>query len=275
MSIQEVLRTVSLSRRSLMAGVGVSAVAFTTAQSTFLRARAQESESLQNILDIIATAETFGVTVLGAGLQAAQNGDFDIPWSDRLFAIVAAAQAQEQFHLDFFESAGGQSLYDTFTVPPTTLTVFADFFAAVVAEETAETGSQVAAIAAFTEMGRPDLVKVAYQYGAEEAEHRLLANYALGNRPANDRAFANAPYDTLDEFLESLRTRGIIDGEGTEITYPGPFEIDASNVIETEPGGVSVACGSDATPGVGTPTSSRPPRSIPDAGTPEVGTPEA
>ncbi len=253
MSIQESLRTVSLSRRSLMAGVGVSAVAFTTAQSTFLRARAQESESLQDILDVTVTVEQFGITFLGAGLEAQRNGDYDMPWPEQVVAIVEAARAQEAAHLAAFEAAGGKSLVDSFTIPPNTLLVFNDFFSAVVDQETAETAAQIAALRTFTEMGRPDLVKVAFQYGAEEAEHRVLANYTRGNRPANDRAFAGAPYQSVSEVLDSMRARGVIDGGGTEVAYPGPGEIDDSNITETEPGGIAVACGPSATPAAATP----------------------
>ena len=35
-------------------------------------------------------------------------------------------------------------------------------------------------------MGRPDLVKVSYQYAAQEAEHRLLGRLALGATPPNN-----------------------------------------------------------------------------------------
>ncbi len=267
MSLQQAVRTISLSRRTLMVGAGVSAVAFTAAQSSFLRARAAQSESLQDILDITATVEQFGVTFLGAGLEAARNNEFDMPWPAQVIEIVTAARAQEAAHLAAFEAAGGRPMVDTFTISPNLLTVFNDFFTAVVDQETAETAAQVAAMRAFTEMGRPDFVKVSFQYGAEEAEHRVLANYTRGNRPANDRAFAEAPYTTVGEILDSMRTRGVIDGPGTKVAYPGPGEIDDSNITETEPGGVAVACGSSATPGAGTPSAAGTP---PVAGTPEV-----
>jgi hypothetical protein len=255
-------RTAPLSRRTLLAAAaGATAVGFTAAQADFLRARAQEDQSLQDILDIIVTTEAFGVAFLGAGLEANANGEFDAAWSDRLVAIVTAAHAQEQAHKEAFEAAGGTALYETFTVPPSYLTLFADFFTAIVEQETAETGAAAAAIRQFSDLGRPDLVKVMFQYGAEEAEHRVLANYAAGSRPANDRAFANAPYDTVAEFLDSLRSRGIIEGVGTEVSYPGPLEPDFTNVIETEPGGVAVDCGDVA--------------STPIPATPESGTPES
>lgn len=279
MTVQSTLFSPHLSRRSLLVAAGVTAgataVGFSTAQTSFLKARAQEDQGVQDILDIIVTTETFGVAFLGAGLEANANGEFDVAWSDRLVAIVTAAQAQEQAHKEAFEAAGGTSLFETFTVPPTALTVFSDFFTALVQQETAETGAAAAAIRQFSDLGRTDLVKVMFQYGAEEAEHRVLANYAAGSRPANDRAFAQAPYETVSEFLESLRTRGIIEGEGTEVTYPGPVEIDFTNVIETEPGGVAVECGPDGTPTAGTPTAGTPTAGTPTTGTPTTGTPEA
>lgn len=62
----------------------------------------------------------------------------------------------------------------------------------------------------FTELGRPDLAKISFQYAAEEAEHRLLANYTLDARPANDVAFAPPLFATPKEFYQSLQDRGII-----------------------------------------------------------------
>lgn len=252
--------TAPFSRRTALKGLAVGAAGFTVAQSAFLRSAAAQSDSVQDVLDITATTERFGVTFLGAGIQSALDGLFDKPWSDAELAIVQAARAQEQFHLDAFEAAGGVPLVDTFTVPPEFLTSFDAFFGAVVEQETSEVASQIAAMRVFSEMNRPDLAKVSFQYAAEEAEHRLLANYTLGVRPANDVAFAPALFETVGEFLESLRERGIIEGVGTALVYPGPGEIDASNVIETEPGGVLVECVSDPAAGGGTP-----------AATPEIG----
>jgi len=109
---------------------------------------------------------------------------------------------------------------------------------------------KIAAMTVFTGLGRSDLAKVSFQYAAEEAEHRLLVNYTLGVRPANDRAFADNLFVTIEDFYAALEEVGIIGGPGPEITYPGPGEIDDSNVIETEPGGPEASCNVsvDATP---------------------------
>ncbi|MDQ3779015.1 MAG: hypothetical protein M3354_00500 [Chloroflexota bacterium] len=236
------------SRRTLLKATGIGAAGFTLAQRNLIRSLAQESDEIQDILDITATTERFGVTFLGEGLRANKAGEFDTPWPDPVVAVVEAARAQEQFHLDAFESLGGKPRVETFTVPPEALTTFNLFFSAIVDQESRETASQLAAMTAFTEMGRPDLAKVSFQYAAEEAEHRLLANYTLGVRPALDRAFADNLFVTIDDFYASLEEIGLIGGSGTEITYPGPGDIDDTGVTETEPGGPDAACNASATP---------------------------
>ncbi|MDQ3540664.1 MAG: hypothetical protein M3440_08260 [Chloroflexota bacterium] len=237
-----------LSRRTVLMSAGLGAVGFTAAQAGFLRTMAAQSDELQDILDITATTERFGVTFLGEGLASNEAGNFDRAWPDAVVAVVTAARAQEQFHLDAFEEAGGTALVDTFTIPEDFLTSFDAFFGALVEQESAEVGAQVAAMKAFTELERPDLVKISFQYAAEEAEHRLLANYTLGTRPANDVAFPAAPFETVADFLASLEERGIIGGSGTEIVFPGPGEIDDTNVTEQEPGGPAVDCAPSGTP---------------------------
>jgi len=65
----------------------------------------------------------------------------------------------------------------------------------VVALEAHEIALQMTAMHTFAEMKRPDIAKVSFQYAAEEAEHRLLANYTRGGRPALDTAFAPSYYE--------------------------------------------------------------------------------
>jgi len=82
---------------------------------------------------------------------------------------------------------------------------------------------------------------------------RIPYNYNHGNRLANDCAFAAAPYTTVGEILDSMRTCDVIHKGGAKVAYPGPGEIDEAHLIQPEPGGVAVTCGSSATPGAGTP----------------------
>ncbi len=236
------------SRRTALKAVGIGAAGFTLAQRNAIRALAQESDSIQDILDITATTERFGVTLLGEALASNGAGFYDVPFPDVVVAVLTAARAQEQFHLDAFEALGGKPLTDTFTVPEAVLINFETFFTALTEQEGREIAAQIAAMTTFAERGRPDLAKVSFQYAAEEAEHRLLANYTRGARPANDLAFAEAPFGSVNEFLERLRELGFIDGEGVEITYPGPNPIDATFVTQTEPGGEEVDCAPEDTP---------------------------
>lgn len=238
-------------RRTLLKTAGAGAVALTAAQVDFVRSAAQEDDDLQRILDIVVTTETFGVTVLGYAIQAAEAGEYTPPIPEPVIAILRAAQAQEQAHLDYFAELGGEAITETFTVPPEAVTDSAVFFQALVDQEARETAASIAAISAFAELGRFDLVKDIYQYGAEEAEHRHLANFALGVRPSLDRAFADNLFATVEDFYAALEEAGFIDGPGTEITYPGPIEIDDTGVTEKEPGGPDAACAADATPVAG------------------------
>lgn len=226
-----------LSRRTLLKAAGAGLAGVTLAQAGLFRALAAESESVQEILDITVTVERFGVTFLGAGIASAQQKNFNKPIPAPVLAILKAAQAQEHFHLAFFERAGGRPLVETFTIPPVALTDYDTFFKAIVVEETAEVAAQIAAIGVYAEMKRPDLVKISFQYAAEEAEHRVLANSALGTRPANDLAFEPMLFGTVGALLVSLAQRGLIGGTGTATAYPGPHPIDATNVTNRTPSG--------------------------------------
>lgn len=243
-----------LSRRSVLKGAGAisvglgigtawqSAIAQTPESSPVATPVTGTVETIQDILNITATVEAFGLTFLGEAVASAEAGNYTEPIAAAELEILKAARAQEQFHLDFFLDLGGELLTETFTVPPETLTDRDTLFSTIVLQETVEVAAQIAAFQTFTALERPDLVKVSFQYAAEEAEHRLVANYALGVRPANDIAFAPALFETAGELLTNLEERGVIGGTGTEIVYPGPGEVDASMVVETEPGGSEVVC---------------------------------
>lgn len=257
MSHAEKILQARLSRRSLFKSAGAVGLGATLAQtglsltsratdtraSLFQSASAQEADAIQDALDMTVTTEMFGVTILGAGIESAQQGNFTPPIPEDTLAIVIAARAQEQAHLDFFLSLGGEALTDTFHLPdPAILTDSTLFFQTIVQQETRETALHIAAFQIFTDMDRPDLTKVGFQYAAEESEHRLVANYAAGVRPPNDNAFAPKLYDTIYEFLAELEALGIIGGDGPALTFPGPGEIDFTNVINTEPDGPAVTC---------------------------------
>lgn len=251
-----------LPRRTLFKGVGALGAGLALNKAGLLPTMNTDvaaAESLQDILNTTVTVEMFGVTFLGAGLDSNAKGNFKPAWPADVVAVVTAARAQEQAHLDFFTSLGGKPLTQTFNIPdPALLTNMVTFFDALQAQETREVASQIAAMTTFTAMNRPDLVKVSFQYAAEEAEHRLLANYAKGARPANNYAFAPALYQNTTDIIAALRQAGIIGGTGAAATFPGPGTIDYSNVIERTPGGVMVSCAGPTTAPAPAPAPSAP-----------------
>lgn len=255
MNMFETVANARLQRRTLFKGVGALGMGLALDKAGFLPSVGSPSsevaaaDSLQDILNATVTVEMFGITFLGAGLDSNSKGGFNPPIPAPVVAILNAARGQEQAHLEFFQGLGGKPLTQTFNVPdPALLTNPVAFFDALQMEETREVAAQIAAMTVFTAMNRPDLVKVSFQYAAEEAEHRLLANYAKGVRPANNYAFAPALYANATDIIADLRRLGIIGGSGPAATFPGPGAIDFSNVTERTPGGVAVSCAAAPAP---------------------------
>ncbi len=250
-----------VSRRTLLTGagkgVGALGAGLLLAQSGLLRSEAAgaahaltrgatpaagQTERVQDILDILATNEAFGVTLVGTVLDSAKNGSYSPAIPATVLKVLTGVRAEEQFHLDFLKAAGGQLRTQTFFLrDPKLLTDPHTLFMDLVELEDAAIAAVMASLRTFTREGRIDLLKANFQFATEEAEHRLLANHALGTRPANDQAFAPALYATVAEFYAALKQKGIIDGSGKRITYPGPGPIDSSNVIYRTPGGPEVA----------------------------------
>jgi len=246
-----------VSRRTLLKGAGKGAGALGAglllAQSGLLspaanaahaltRGATQETEQVQDILDILATNEAFGVTLVGTILDSAKNGAYSPAIPAKVLKVLTGVRAEEQFHLDFLKAAGARLRTQTFyLMDPKLLTDPHTLFTDLVALEDAAIAAVMASLRTFAREGRIDLLKANFQFATEEAEHRLLANHALGTRPANDQAFAPALFATVAEFYAALKQKGIIDGSGKRITYPGPGPIDSSNVIYRTPGGPEVA----------------------------------
>lgn len=245
-----------ISRRSLFksAGLAGGALALGSAfsfgsnsallrQAGVMRGVAQSDESVQQIIDIAVTAEALAVTLLGGAIDSAVMGGYNVEVPGIVVDILQAARAEEQFHYEYLVEAGAVPLTTAFTIPDTAiLSDFTTLAGALVALETAFVAAYMAAARRFAELGQPELVKVAYQVAGVEAEHRVLANYALGTRPANNFAFYPAMFASVGEAAQALIDLGFIGGTGPQVMYPGPGAIDASDVTVTSPDGPSVSC---------------------------------
>ncbi len=238
-----------LLRRTLFKGVGALGAGLALSQLDFLPSpgasvAAADTEQVQDILDILATNEAFGVTLVGTILDSAKNGAYSPAIPAPVLKNLTGVRAQEQFHLDFLLAAGGKLRTRTFHLAdPKLLTDPTTLFMDLVELEDAAVAAVIASLRTFAREGRIDLLKGNMQFATEESEHRLLANRALGSRPANDHAFAPALYTTVAEFYAVLKQKGIIDGtSGKEINYPGAGAIDPTGVIYRMPGGSVVSC---------------------------------
>lgn len=249
MTAIEEFSTKRISRRTLFKGAGAIGLAVVVApeidfaSAGKLRLAAAASETVTDIVNIAATAEALAVTLLGGAIDSAMKGNYDKKLPAPVVAIFQAARSEEQYHLNYLESAGAKPLTQTFTIPdPKLLTSTSTLLTTVVKLEAAFVAAYMAAAREFAAMNHTDLAKVAYQIGCVEAEHRVLANYALGTRPANNLAFEQNLFGNVGQAASTLKSLGFIGGSGTKVSFPGPGSIDNSNVSETAPGGPSVTC---------------------------------
>lgn len=196
-------------------------------------------ESIEEIINIAVTAEAFAVTALGGALENAANGTLALP--EEAVQTLTAARAQEQAHYEYLTDAGAKPLTTTFTVPdPKLLTDVPTFLTTLVSLEEAFIAAYLAAAQEFIVLGEPELAMVSLQIGAVEAEHRAGVRFfaiqagVLSGTP-NDVAFEKSLFASVGEAAALLQELGFIGGTGTEVSYPGPGEIDYTGVEGLRP----------------------------------------
>jgi hypothetical protein len=185
---------------------------------------AYTTESVQDVLNMLDTAERLLVAIHTAALTkyTAQLG-----FPALVLSIVQASVAQEQYHVDFLESLGAQSLTDSFTVRAAQLTDQPTYLQAMVGVGTIYTAAYMTAAREFAELGQPTLVRYAYQIGATKSEHGVLgrAILAVGGAssavPPNNKAFETDQYLYVRDFHSFLAGRGYFGKNDTAVPYPG------------------------------------------------------
>jgi hypothetical protein len=196
-------------------------------------------ESVQEIINIAATAEAFAVTALGGALANAANGTLAL--NAEQVQTLTAARAEEQAHYQYLLDAGATPLTTTFTVPdPKIVTDVPTFLTTLITLEEAFIAAYLAAAQEFAILGEARLAQVALQIGAVEAEHRAGVRFyaiqagVLSGTP-NDVAFEKALFTSVGEAAAALQQLGFIGGSGEQISYPGPGEIDYTGVTQLQP----------------------------------------
>jgi len=219
-----------------------------------LAAATQQSESVNDIINIAVTAEAMAVTLLGAAIAGAPgytNADGSKGLAAPLVTILKAAQATEQAHYNFLTGAGAKPLTLTFNIPdPKIASETKTLFTTIENLESAFIAAYAAAAHEFAMLKNAALVKVAVQIGGTEAEHRALARLALGDSLPHNVAFEAATFNTVGDAAAALEKLGFIGGSGPTVKFADfTGKVDFSGVSNLTPGGViASAHGNDEMP---------------------------
>lgn len=233
------------SRRSFLtgaalAGAGLGLGALTGANSAFGKTTGGDPcESVQEIINIAATAEALAVTLLGEALQNAASGKLAL--NDEQQQALRAARAQEQEHYAHLTRLGAKASTTTFTLSdPKIVTDVPTFLKTLIALEEDSIALYLAAAQEFAILGHPERSELALAITSVEAAHRMAArSFAIDagviTGLPNDVAFQQAKFSSVGQATAALREMGFIGGEGTGLTYPGPGAIDYSGMKDLTP----------------------------------------
>jgi hypothetical protein len=204
----------TLSRRRLSRGLvlgGAGTVGLALAPRLALADAATYSEDVSTIINIAATAEALAVTLTGTVIANAAKYDGGKGLPGVALRWVKGIQAEEEDHYKFLIGAGAKPLTLTFTVPQNLANITTNSQALlrfVVAAEGIFIAAYLAAAQEFTQLGKPDLAKIAYEIGGVECEHRVLAAATLKGLGllGADNPAATLPYA---DFVGSIDDAGV------------------------------------------------------------------
>jgi hypothetical protein len=198
-----------------------------------IAAAAQESDALLAGLDAAVTLEAACVTFVGVARQRGAEGGLDL--GPEVVTFLRAAQCQDEAHYHFLRSVGATPTASAFAIPAIALVDRAGFLQTVEDLEAISVGLSMALTRALATFGDPRLVEIAYQMGAVDAQHLVLARQLSGVRPANDRAFAKWRYVEPAEAGQALAAAGFLDPTAETYPFPGPVDRLCSGVFGLVP----------------------------------------
>jgi hypothetical protein len=200
-----------------------------------MRAQAQDPEiqALQDGLDACCTLQAVKVTYAGVARQLGADGVLDL--GPETVRFLRAAQCQDEAHYHLFLQLGATAIAPAFTMPPGSLVGREAFLRTLIELEAIAVGASMAMTRLFAEYADLNLVEIAYQIGAVDAQHKALASYFLGASPANDRAFAEWRYFDLLEVEDALFGTGFLDESDEVVAFPGPVARTCAGVFGLVP----------------------------------------
>jgi hypothetical protein len=193
---------------------------------------------IPTIIDTAATAEALAVTYLTAvvthpGASSSAVGKF--------LPVLKAANAEEYAHYKVLTSLGAKPVATKFWVPN-------DFFGSNLSgvfptlhvAETLFVNAYLIAITTFGQAGKASLARYASEIAGTEAQHLVLANYAMGTMPPNDVGFMDYSIHSIGGIVGALEGVGV--GFGKQGSKPGKFASFSpppasavTKVIDTKP----------------------------------------
>lgn len=207
-----------IDRRSLgvAAVTTVAGAAVSEMRTGSVKARAARDSTA--VLSDVVTAEGVLVTLLGVARTRATELTLD----EASVRLIRAAQCEEYAHFNNLVSAGAAPATTQYTIPDQILQDPTSFLATWLELEQIMIGMYMAASRQFAANGDLDLVEIAYQIGAVEAQHQALIRQLNGDRNPADRAFAAWQYRETAGALNEIERLGFIGGKGNTYDYPGP-----------------------------------------------------
>lgn len=175
-----------------------------------------QQDSIQTILNLGSTAETLAATSYYGTLTQA---GFSL--SNDAVTYLKLALSAEIYHLQLWQSLGGQILADQFFIPATFLSDRNTNTQTFIAAETAFTGAYLAATRRMAELGQPRLAVTTAQFAATEAEHLALTR-DIGGLVPNPNGLPAPIYYNVSDALPTL-TPFLKGGEGFigPVKFPG------------------------------------------------------
>jgi hypothetical protein len=218
--------TTSSRRDFLKAGAafaGVSALGFSAAFG-LRSAQAAEGDTVKQIIDVAATAETFACTHYYRALKT------KLRWTTPQLAYIRAALEEELIHLEFLNANGATALADSFYFPKDTFKSALAFGNISTVAETVFVGAYLAATRRFAELGNPLLAATAAQIAVVEGQHLALVRQTSNQLPNNIAFGEGIFYNVTDAVgvvspLLDGKKGGLGDMETAPVKYPGADEI--------------------------------------------------
>ncbi len=198
-----------LSRRGFLTGSALVAAASMVGFGGMFGLRSAsaqgDGDTVQQIIDIAATAEAFAVTHYFRSLQKTTKAKF----TDKDIAYLKAGLESEQAHFDFLVANGAKPLATKFFFPAGTFDDAKTFGTVTAIAETVFVGAYIAATHRFSELGQHELAAIAAQVAVVEGQHLALVKEIAGLFP-NDVALAAAPFYNVSDAVAVVKP--LLDG---------------------------------------------------------------